>query len=165
MARIVPVPLAVLALLAAGGTSQAAPAHPSDPVAWATVNVCDTPAAPGQVGMRVGVRGDGRDRRAFARFTAQWYSSARSGWQPVAGTSRSPWVRVGSTIFASRQNGWTFGFEPPRQDSFIVRGLVQLQWRARGRVVREATLVTRRGLPGVDEADPAGSSRASCTLG
>jgi hypothetical protein len=156
----------VLALLGAVGASQAAAAAPARSSAWATVNVCDAGAAPGAVGMRVGVLGDGRDRLAYARFNAQWWSPAKKAWVPVSGSASSPWVRVGSTIFASRQNGWTFSFAPPGQGAnFILRGLVTVQWRAGGKVVRQGTLVTRSGLPGVDRGDPAGSSRASCSLG
>jgi hypothetical protein len=114
----------------------------------------------------VGVRGDGRGRTAYARVNAQWYSALHKAWVPVAGTASSPWVRVGSTLFAWSQNGWTFSFSPPPKDTtFVIRGLVDLQWRAKGRVVRRARLVTRTGLPGVDDGDPAGTSRASCTLG
>jgi hypothetical protein len=112
--------------------------------------------------MRVGVVGDGRPRRVFARFVAQWWSPVEKGWIPVAGSSSSPWVEVGSTIYASRQNGWTFDFAPAEPGtSYVVRGLATLQWREGGTVVRQRTRVTRAGVAGVE----GGTSRASCTLG
>ena len=166
LTRIAPLSFVTLALLGASGTSPAASASPPAPSAWATVNTCDTATAPNSVGMRVGVRGDGRRRAAYARFSAQWWSPTRKAWVPVAGRSASPWLRVGSTVFVSSQHGWTFSFRPAdRSESYIVRGLVELQWRAAGRVVRSGTLVTRGGLQGVDQGDPGGTSRASCTFG
>jgi hypothetical protein len=162
LTRTVPVSLATLALLGVAGAGQASSAAPAAPTAWATVNVCDASS----VGMRVGVLGDGRDRRVHARFIAQWWSPVSKGWVPVAGSSSSPWVEVGSTRFVSRQNGWTFAFAPTAPGTHdVVRGLATLQWRAGGKVVAQRTLVTRAGLAGVDGGDPAGTSRASCTLG
>jgi hypothetical protein len=112
--------------------------------------------------MRVGVSGDGRRREAFARFTAQWWSPEAKGWVPVAGTASSPWVDIGSTVYESRQNGYTFDFAPTTPGSHpVVRALATIQWRERGRVVRQQTLVTRAGAAGV----AGGTSRASCTLG
>jgi hypothetical protein len=116
--------------------------------------------------MRVRVLGDGRAREVYARFTAQWWNPASKSWVPVAGRARSAWVDVGSTVFASRQNGWTFSFAPATPGTHdLVRGLATVQWRSRGKVVAERTLVTRAGVAGVDGGRPAGTSRASCTLG
>ena len=159
--RPLPALLVTLALLAACAAGQAAAVAESPPSAWATVNVCK----PSAVGMRVGVVGDGRDREVYARFTAQWWSPDSKSWVPVAGSSSSPWVDVGSTQFASRQNGWTFSFAPVTPGNYdVVRGLATLRWREGRRVVAQRTLVTRAGLSGVDQGDPAGTSRASCTL-
>ena len=158
MSRTLPVFLAVLALALTGGASQAATRASDGSAAWATVNSC----APGAVGMRVGVSGDGRRREVFARFTAQWWSPAAKGWDPVAGTASSPWVHVGSTVYESRQNGYTFAFAPTAPGSHpVVRGLATIEWRERGRVVRQRTLVTQAGAPDV----AGGTSRASCSLG
>jgi hypothetical protein len=126
------------------------------------MNVCSPSAA----GMRAGVTGDGRARQVYARFTAQWWSPESKSWVPVAGISSSRWVDIGSTRFASRQNGWTFEFAPVTPGSHdLVRGLATIQWRQGGRVVGQRTLVTRAGVSGVDGGNPAGTSRASCTLG
>jgi hypothetical protein len=88
-----------------------------------------------------------------------------------------------------RQAGWTFRFvQPPAGTTYVMRGVVELQWRdqvqvarklrkaRRGRklrrarraqrvaVVRERTLLTATGMKGVQGGDPAGLSKAMCLL-
>ena len=122
---------------------------------WATVNVC----GPGQVGVRASVPGNGTGQRLYARFSAQYFDAATRTWASAAGNSRSPWLYAGSAHNAAGQVGWTFAVRAPAGAKVRLRGVAELQWRAGGKVVRSASLLTRGGIAGVDFG---AASRASC---
>jgi hypothetical protein len=155
----------LLAATAIAGLGPGSGVSASGPAPWATVNVCDSPSAPHQVGIRAGIPGDGSGGSVYARFTVEWSSHERHAWLPVEGRPTSAWIYAGSARDALRQAGYTFEFDTPLAGSgYVVRGRVELQWRTGGRVVRRATRVTSGGLGGVDFGDPPGLSRAACTL-
>jgi hypothetical protein len=162
---------------------------------WATVNICDTQNSPNALGIRMSVPGNGSNERIFARYTAQWWSGAQQQWLTVDGSGMTSWVPVGGADMSSRQAGWTFRFvQPPAGTTYVMRGVVELQWRdlvrksrkahrghaarrpgtlrrkpsRRARraqhVVRERTLLTKTGLKGVQGGDPAGLSKAMCLI-
>lgn len=173
-AKLVPVRRAfVLALvLACVPLSDASAAGPAQ---WATVNLCDTASAPDSMGVRASMSGTGRSRRLYMRFRAQYNVPGGQGWRLVRGSGFSPWLPVGLLRRGTRQAGWTFAFDPPGDGrTFLVRGLVDFQWRAKRRrgsrkrtrwvVVKRRRAVTRAGLRGVDGGDPPGTSRASCLI-
>jgi hypothetical protein len=115
---------------------------------WATVNVCDTNDQPNALGVRTSVPGNGSSERIFARYTAQWWSEADQQWLTVAGSGVTPWVPVGSADVTSRQAGWTFAFvQPPAGTTYVMRGVVELQWRdtaAAARQVRRSRTAGKR---------------------
>jgi hypothetical protein len=162
---------------------------------WATVNICDTPKAPNALGVRTSVPGNGSNERIYARYTAQWWSGAQQKWLTVAGSGVTDWVLLGSADMSSRQAGWTFRFvQPPAGTTYVMRGVVELQWRDRvpaGRkarrgkrlrrahrsaarrrqaprsrvaVVRKRTLLTETGVKGAQGGDPLGLSKAMCLI-
>jgi hypothetical protein len=97
---------------------------------WATVNVCDTEKSPNALGVRTSVPGNGSDERIYARYTAQWWSGEQQAWLAVGGSGVTDWVPVGGADMASRQAGWTFRFvQPPAGTTYVMRGVVELQWR------------------------------------
>jgi hypothetical protein len=162
--------LVLPAVLLAGFAPGAADASPR---AWATVNLCDTPATPDSMGVRAEMPGTGRPRRMYMRFRAQYVDGA--SWHTVRGTGISPWVFVGLVRRGSEQAGWTFGFDNPAPGtSFRTRGVVDFQWRAKRRrgtrkrvgwvVVKRRRAVTREGVTAVDGGDPPGTSLASCLI-
>jgi hypothetical protein len=96
---------------------------------------------------------------------------------------------LGDADMTFRQAGWTFRFvQPPAGTTYVMRGVVELQWRDEVRVtrkqrrarrnrrlhrarraqrvavVRERTLLTATGMKGVQGGDPAGLSKAMCLL-
>jgi hypothetical protein len=137
---------------------------------WATVNVCDTKAHPNMMGVRARMPGDGTRKRMWMRFTAQYRT--RSGWSTVAGKGRSRWLYAGSALFRYQELGYTFRFTaPPKGRSYLMRGLVQFQWRARrhrnGRIVTVVVRRARRYTEGGHRsrgADPPGYSAARCRI-
>lgn len=162
---------------------------------WATVNICDTDRSPNALGVRTSVPGNGSSQRIFARYTAQWWSSAQQKWLTVGGSGVTDWVQLGDADMTSRQAGWTFQFvQPPEGKTYVMRGVVELQWRglvkqwrkahrnrahkgrransSRGRksrrariaVVRERTLLTATGMKNVQGGDPLGLSKAMCLI-
>ena len=159
---------------------------------WATVNICDTEESPNALGVRTSVPGNGSHERIYARYTAQWWSSAAQEWKTVGGSGVTGWVYVGNADMSSRQAGWTFRFvQPPEGTTYVMRGVVELQWRNQAKaarksrrakrarkhgkhrrarraqgapVVRERTLLTKTGMKGVQGGDPAGLSKAMCLI-
>jgi hypothetical protein len=153
---------------------------------WATVNICDTSGSPNALGVRTSVPGNGSNERIWARYTAQWWSSAAQEWKTVGGSGVTDWVYVGGADMSARQAGWTFRFvQPAAGTTYVMRGAVEYEWRdevgsagrarkaRRGRkahraqrvaVVRERTLLTETGMQGVQGGEPAGTSKAMCLI-
>jgi hypothetical protein len=147
---------------------------------WATVNICDTTGSPNALGVRTSVQGNGSDERIWARYTAQWWSSAAQEWKTVAGSGVTDWVLIGGADMSARQAGWTFRFvQPPSGTTYVMRGVVEFVWRdevgsarrarrarraQRVAVVRQRTLLTETGMQGVQGGDPAGTSKAMCLI-
>jgi hypothetical protein len=150
---------------------------------WATVNICDTSGSPNSLGIRTSVPGNGSSERIWARYTAQWWSAASHEWKTVGGSGVTDWNFVGEADMSARQAGWTFRFvQPPAGATYVMRGIVELEWRdevrtarraSRSRkarsaqrvaVVRERTLLTETGMHGVQGGDPAGTSKAMCLI-
>lgn len=154
------IPAALIALLAPAAAAQARPVKDL----WATVNVCDTKKSPDQMGVRARMPGDGTHRRMYMRFTAQFRSGGE--WKRVSGRGRSKWLYAGSALFRNQELGYTFSFDAPKAgSSYLMRGLVQFQWRAptSGSVVRRTHRYTSKGHP-TKLAEPKGYSRATCRI-
>jgi hypothetical protein len=150
------------------------------PLLWATINTCDTPGSPNEMGVRASMPGNGHRQRMYMRFRAQYRDAANGRWVTVRGRGVSPWVYVGSARYRSRQAGWTFRFDPPAAGTtYMMRGIVEYQWRAlrrprrirrrrtRGaiwRVVARRLQATVSGVPGVRGGDPEGTSKALCVI-
>ena len=169
LSRVRLVPLVAIALLAAPGAAAARP----NPGLWATINRCDSPAAPNSMGVRAAMPGDGTRERMYVRFTAQFYSQSHGRWLTAAGSGQSPWLSVGLARYRSLQTGWTFPFTaPPAGTVYRVRAIADFEWRARkrkGRRVRWVVAMKRRrvtqaGVRGAEGGDPVGTSRASCDI-
>jgi hypothetical protein len=112
---------------------------------WATVNICDTKNSPNALGIRTSVPGNGTDQRIWARYTAQWWSEADQQWLTVAGSGMTSWVLVGSADMSSRQAGWTFVFvQPPEGTTYVMRGVVELEWRDTPAAARRAKRIARK---------------------
>jgi hypothetical protein len=167
---------AVVAPDAAGSQAQGVATGPSPGIAsasrtpklWATVNLCDTAAAPNSMGVRAGMPGNTSRRRVFLRFRAEYWSPAIQAWAPVADRGVSPWVSAGQARYERRQAGWTFGFAPPPAGvTYTMRAIVEFEWRRPGRsrrVVRSVSRVTETGIRDVAGGDPAGTSKALCLI-
>ncbi len=114
----------------------------STPELWATVNICDTAAAPNAMGNRAGMPGNSSGQRMYMRFQAEYWSRAKQDWAAVAGSGVSPWVYAGPARYERRQAGWTFEFAPPPAGvTFTMRALVEFQWRR----PEELVALKRRG--------------------
>jgi hypothetical protein len=160
------------ALAAVGACSQASAAPPPKDL-WATVNICDTVAHPDQMGVRASMPGNGTRERMWMRFHAQFYNSQSKKWFDVKG-GVSGWQAVGSARVKVQQAGFTFMFNPPDpgQPAYVLRGVVDFQWRAKRRtrsghlrtvIVRTLHANTKGDHP-ADGADPAGYSSGICEI-
>jgi hypothetical protein len=165
-------PILLAAALAAPAGASAAP-RPAD--LWATVNICDTPRHPNQMGVRASMPGNGRRQSMYMRFRAQFYNADDKTWKDVGGNAISRWIYAGSARFENRQAGFTFALQPPSNgSSFVLRGRVEFQWRERRRsrrtrkvrvvVVRRARANTKAGYDDAAGADPPGFSAGLCQI-
>ena len=172
MARLLAsIAFAAVLVIAAPGTAAAAP-RPDG--LWATVNICDTPRHPDQMGVRASMPGNGRRQTMFMRFRAQYFSRADKAWKHLGGSAISRWIYAGSARMRDRQAGFTFSIDPPENGgAFVLRGRVDFQWRERRRSKRTRkvrTVVARRARAntkaGFDpaRADPPGFSAGLCEI-
>lgn len=132
---------------------------------WATVNICDTVDHPDRMGVRASMPGDGARTVMYMRFAAQYYDRSKQLWQDVKGTGGlSRWIKVGSGMYARRQAGYTFAFDPTNGKTFTLRGVVFMEWRKGRRVVRSARVNTKGGHRNTATADPKGYSASLCNI-
>jgi hypothetical protein len=151
--------LAALTLAAPGGA--AAATKKSDDL-WATVNLCDTKARPGAVGIRVSIPREKGAPAQWAHLRLQWFDGSRRAWRRVSSGGDAGWARIG---IGTRQveGGTTFTFPPPKVGSRIVlRGIVDVEWRDGTKVVDRAHLRTEAGH--TDAKHHRAVSRASCEI-
>ena len=132
---------------------------------WSTVNVCDTDKSPDSIGVRARMPGNGTRERMWMRFRTQFYSDEDYAWKYVKTGGRSPWVEVGSALFAYKETGYEFAFDaPPAGKSYVLRGVVEFQWRSKGgRVKRRTRKFTEAGHR-TRGADPRDYSAARCRI-
>ena len=155
--------LAVVACCAVA--AMPAGAQPTPKELWATVNVCDTSLHDNMMGVRASMPGDGAHTRMYMRFIAQYYDRSRQLWSEVKGSGVSRWIYVGSGVYARRQAGYTFAFDPPASGkTFVLRGAVDYKWTQGRRIVRTARVMTKSGHPGTKGADPETYSASLCEI-
>ena len=101
---------------------------PSHPGLWATVNLCDTPAKPGAVGVRVSIPREKGAPQQWARIRLQWFDGTKRAWRLVRSGGDAGFARIG---IGARlvQGGTTFTFPLPKP------GLAHRPARARRRRV------------------------------
>jgi hypothetical protein len=147
----------------AGAATAPAPASAAVPAPdelWATINVCDTPRHPGEVGVRAAMPGRPRGAGRRMRFRLQWLDGDR--WRYVEGAD-SGWRRLSVARGRVVEHGWSFAFAPPARP-ITFRGVVRFRWISRGKVVRRALELTETGHRSTAGADPAGYSAATCSI-
>ncbi|MGH2839283.1 MAG: hypothetical protein ACRDKY_00480 [Solirubrobacteraceae bacterium] len=131
---------------------------------WATVNICDTPKHPNTIGIRASMpRGKSSDEKLFMRFQVQYLSQVDGKWHHVTQGGDSGFVAVKRPRGKARQKGWSFQISP-NSDTIRLRGMVTMEWRRGGEVVRRARERTRGGHKNAADADPPGYSAADCTI-
>jgi hypothetical protein len=165
--RVSPRPV-LLAVLAAALIAPAAAPAAKAPRTWATVNVCDTKAAPNTIGLRGSMPGMKRaGATLWMRFAVQYRADGK--WIAAPGLTTT-YLNIGSANVGSRgtrQAGHSFTVKPPAEGEapFVMRGLVSFQWKTkRGTVLRTERRTTTAGHTSTAGADPAGYSAATCTI-
>jgi hypothetical protein len=152
--------VAALAALAPAGAMAKSATHKD---LWATVNLCDTPAKPGAVGIRVSIPREKGAPQQWARIRLQWFDGSRLAWRRVQSGGDAGWARIG---IGTRlvEGGTTFTFPVPKAGMRIVlRGVVDVEWREGTKVVDRAHLRTTSGHR--DAKDPQRRvSRSSCEI-
>ena len=163
MSPAVRVVLAALALAVSLAAPAVARAGASD--LWATVNVCDTPRNPDRLGLRGSMPGNGLKGEMFMRFRVQYFNRKKQRWRTVSDTDAdSGYLSAGSSRFKVRQTGATFHLAPPQGGSWTLRGMVDYEWRLKGRVTKRAKRFTEEGRKSVSGADPPGFSASECEI-
>jgi hypothetical protein len=138
---------------------------------WATVNVCDPPDPPSDIGAdTIGIRAsmpgsaDGREIM-YMRFRVQYFKDADQKWHNVVKFGDSGWQRAGLARYKARQSGRYFRFQPPSgTPTVLLRGKVNFEWRLKGEVTRRAVKLTTKGHKSSAGSFPAGYSEATCAI-
>ena len=104
--------LAFALALAALAPSAALAKTDARPDLWATVNLCDTPARPGAVGIRVSIPREKGAPEQWARIHLQWFDGSKLAWRALraggdAGWRRPPRARGWCCAASSRCSGAT----------------------------------------------------------
>jgi hypothetical protein len=124
----------------------AVPAHAREAGLWATVNLCDPPAKPGAIGVRVSIPAHGtraHRQQQWARIRIQYFDGTL--WQFLGAEGDSGFRHLGHGR-GTVQGGTTFVFQPPAAgQQLILRGVVNVQWRDGKRVRGRAMLPTESG--------------------
>ena len=134
-------------------------ARPAQP--WATVNVCDTPRHPAEVGVRAAMPARPRGAQRLVRFRLQWLDGDR--WRQVKGAD-SGWQRLGiarrRAVSPAGASSW-----PRRGGRSRSAASCASAGRSDRRIVRRDREVTEPGHRSTAGADPAGYSAATCSMG
>ena len=111
MSKYVLTVLVAAALALTPAAALAKPAAHAD--LWATVNLCDTPAKPGAVGVRVSIPRERGAPQQWARIRLQWFDGNKRAWRLVRSSGGDAgWARfgIGTRLV---QGGTTFTFPLP----------------------------------------------------
>ena len=154
---------------ARGAARQPARAHAAGSVLqsrqlWATINICNPKDQPDILGVRGSMPSDGHSRdKMYMSFRLQYLNSTTKHWADLAGSTPS-FILVGSG--AARQGGQSFQLMPVTgRPAFMLRGLVEFQWRRGKMVVVSTRRPTTAGHVSLAGADPTGYSAATCQIG
>jgi hypothetical protein len=133
---------------------------------WATIDVCSPADQPNTLGVRGSMPGDGKPHdRMYMSFRVQYHDGSTKRWVNLASDANAPFVAVGGGG-ASRQDGTSFQITPVAgKPAFLLRGVVDFQWRRGRMVVLSVSRATSAGHRSLAGADPANFSAASCSLG
>jgi hypothetical protein len=158
-----PVLLGGLAPPTSASTAARAPALAQSPELWATVDLCNTPHHPDEIGIRGSMPSDGHPHDImYMRFLLQSLDTTTHQWADIGGSANSSFERLGLATI-TRQSGHNFGFTPSTT-AYTMRGLVEFQWRRAGRLVHLAARPTSAHHTSLAGAEPKGFSAATCTL-
>jgi hypothetical protein len=129
---------------------------------WATVNICDTQNHPNAIGIRARAPGDGSKENIWMRFFVQYQKNG--AWTNVKKGGSSAWRKIGTAEFKWREGGVTFPFDLKPGDGYLMRGLVKIEWRLHGNVLRRAQGYTSANHHAAGGGDPKGYSAATCFI-
>jgi hypothetical protein len=157
--------ITLLALVVGPSASAGAVTADDGRAPWATVNVCDTAAAPNTIGIRASMPGARSGQELmYMRFVVQYFSRKDERWYRVAAGGDSGYLYVGRGR-ATRQFGRSLRIDPTPGAPVLLRGQVWFQWRLRsGEVVRNASERTRKGHRSDAGDDPPGYSASACAI-
>jgi hypothetical protein len=124
------------------------------PKLWATVNVCDAP----WFGIRGEIPALGFAANLSMTIQVDYWNAAKKRFVPLRGVSKT--VSMGTLTSDLHQAGSSWRFKPPA----TLSGTVTFEWQLGHQVIGRTTRLTARGIKGVDDSRPRGTSAASCKL-
>jgi hypothetical protein len=130
---------------------------------WATIDACSPPDKPHMVGIRGSMPGTGlKDEAMYMRFRMQYESDGT--WHYIGSSADTGFRLVGAATFKARQSGFYFSIPPVTGTTYVLRGVVNFEWRKATKVELRAQEDTTAGHISVAGADPKGYSAAACKL-
>ena len=160
--RFLSIPLLLLLLVPAAAGAKT-PIEDSKAL-WATINLCDSPAKPDEIGIRGSMPGWPTKARKMMRFRVQYFSNADNLWHNITRGADSGWIWLGQTPRRTVEAGQNFKFTPPSGGSLRLRGAVTFRWRRNGRTLKRVREFTEGGHRSTRDADPPDYSAAECVI-
>ncbi len=131
---------------------------------WATVDVCNTAAHPDTIGVRGSMPGTGdKHETMYMRFLIE-YQSSSGRWHYFDAGGISGYIPLGDAAAASRQAGQNFRLASNRSATYLLRGVIEFDWRLNGRSIAATVRSTSGGHQVAAGGEPPGFSAASCTI-
>ncbi|HEX4032898.1 MAG TPA: hypothetical protein VHX66_00505 [Solirubrobacteraceae bacterium] len=158
--------IAVLAVTPLAADAAKKPPAPKlgAPDLWATVDVCNTAAHPDTIGIRGSMPGTGdKHEKMFMRFVIE-YQSSSGHWHYFNSGGISSYIPLGDASAASRQAGQNFQLGTKISATYLLRGVIEYDWRLNGRSVATTVRSTTAGHEVSAGGDPPGFSAARCTI-
>jgi hypothetical protein len=131
---------------------------------WATINICSA-RAKGRGG-ELGVRGQmptlgfGAGLRMTVQLRA--WSPTHGRFEPIAGSSATSNISLGSPSTGLRQDGVLFRFD---STAGLLDASIDFAWTRGGRLIGKADRITTAGHPNAEFARPTHYSASHCRLG
>jgi hypothetical protein len=124
---------------------------------WATINICNTPAHPNQLGVRAQIPALGFPASLSIAIEVKYFASG--SFRPDPGVKKL--IRLGTQSNRVHQAGHTFQFAP---HAGLLTGAVTFAWKRGGQLLGQITRPTTGGHRDVDFGDPRKHSAATCRI-
>jgi hypothetical protein len=126
---------------------------------WATVNICNSPSHPNQLGIRGQMPALGFPAWLSMRIQLNYYSDSQKKFVVDPGSTKM--IRLGRSRSGLQQGGAVYAFNP---HAGLLNASVRFDWRRSGKLLGSTTQTTTGGHRGADFGSPPHFTAAQCRI-